>query len=46
MLKEGLVKDLFFIGPLYHLEFPEDLKYLIAMDIDLDIRLVVVIVIP
>lgn len=33
-----LLQDLFFIGPFYHLEFPEEIKVLIALDIDLQFR--------
>jgi len=31
-------KDLFYIGPFYYLEFPPELKALIAVDIDLEIK--------
>ena len=33
------VQDLFYIAPFYHKEFPEKLKKLIILDIDLEFRI-------
>jgi len=34
----SLYKDLFYIGPFYHTEFPPEMEFLIVLDLDLEFK--------